>query len=176
MRVIAGHLGGRQFSSPRGHRTHPMSDKGRGALFNALGDISGLSLLDAFAGSGALSFEAISRGAARATAIDIDRNAQKAIADNIKALNLASQVKLVKAVASSWLSTTDDLFDLVLLDPPFDDLQPNLLTRLAERTKPGGVLVLSLPPKAQISLSDNFHPLATKSYGDNQLVFYRRIP
>jgi 16S rRNA (guanine966-N2)-methyltransferase len=63
MRVVAGSLKGRIFNEPSGHQTHPMSEKVRGALFNALGDIEGLSVLDAFAGSGALSFEAVSRGA-----------------------------------------------------------------------------------------------------------------
>jgi len=175
MRVIAGRLGGRQFASPHGHRTHPMSDKGRGALFNTLGDIEGLTVLDAFAGSGALSFEAVSRGAAQATAIERDRSAQLTIAENIKTLGLAGQVKLVKAPANSWLSTTSEEFDLVLLDPPFEDLQLGLLARLAERTLPGGVAVFSLPPNAEVQLPDQFEHLATKKYGDNQLVFYRRI-
>jgi 16S rRNA (guanine966-N2)-methyltransferase len=83
MRIIAGRLGGRHFASPQGRRTHPMSDKMRGALFNALGDIDGLSVLDAFAGSGALAFEAVSRGAGHAVAIDVDKSAQRAIAENI---------------------------------------------------------------------------------------------
>jgi 16S rRNA (guanine966-N2)-methyltransferase len=152
-----------------------MSDKGRGALFNALGDIDGMTVLDAFAGSGALGFEAVSRGASRVTAIERDRQAQTAIADNIEALDLAGSVKLVRANAAGWLTTTDDMFDLVLLDPPFENLQPGLLARLAERTAPGGVAVLSLPPKAEIHLSgDRFEHLTTKAYGDNQLVFYRK--
>lgn len=175
MRIIAGRLGGRQFISPSGHRTHPMSDKGRGALFNALGDIAGLSVLDAFAGSGALGFEAISRGAARVTAIERDRNAQLAVSDNIRALGMQREVKLIKANAAGWLSTSDETFDLILLDPPFDDLQPNLLVRLAGRAKPGGVVVLSLPPDAEITLSkEHFERLIDKQYGDNQLVFYRK--
>ena len=60
MRVISGKFGGQLFDAPKGHRTHPMSEKVRGALFSVLGDISGLTVLDAFAGSGALSIEAIS--------------------------------------------------------------------------------------------------------------------
>jgi 16S rRNA (guanine(966)-N(2))-methyltransferase RsmD len=152
-----------------------MSDKGRGALFNALGDIGGMTVLDAFAGSGALGFEAVSRGASRVLAIERDRQAQTAIADNIEALGLAGSVKLVRANAAGWLTTTDDVFDLVLLDPPFENLQPGLLARLAGRTAPGGVVVLSLPPKAEIHLSgDRFEHLTTKAYGDNQLVFYRK--
>src|ERR1700756_1715958 len=104
MRIIAGRLGGRRFASPRGHRTHPMSDKMRGALFNSLGELAGLSVLDAFAGSGALAFEAVSRGAKGAVAIDLDRSAQQAIAANITALGLQDQVKLVRASAGAWLS------------------------------------------------------------------------
>jgi 16S rRNA (guanine966-N2)-methyltransferase len=174
MRVIAGSLGGRNFHSPSGHRTHPMSDKLRGALFNALGDISGLSVLDAFAGSGALSCEAVSRGASGVLAIDTDRNAQQVIASNIENLGIAKQVKLVKASIGAWLSTTDQQFDIVLADPPYDNLQPELLLRLAKRVKPGGLCVLSLPPDATISLSDEFKLLSHKDYGDASLRFYRR--
>lgn len=174
MRIIAGRLGGRNFTSSKGHRTHPMSDKGRGALFNALGDINGLTVLDAFAGSGALSFEAVSRGAKHATAIERDRNAQQAISANVKELGLAGQVKLIKANAAGWLTTSDDTFNLVLLDPPFEDLQPNLIVKLAGRTVPDGTVVLSLPPDADVPLPAGFEHLTTKEYGDNQLVFYRK--
>jgi 16S rRNA (guanine966-N2)-methyltransferase len=175
MRIIAGTLGGRQFKDPAGHRTHPMNDKGRNALFNALGDISGLAVLDPFGGTGALGFEAVSRGAAHATTIDKDRNAQRHIEENIKLLGLGKQVKLIKASANAWLSTTDQAFDLVLLDPPFEELQPALLTRLAECTKVNGVVDFSLPPKAEVNLPANFEFLTNKAYGDNQLVFYRRL-
>lgn len=123
MRIISGSLGGQQFASTKGHRTHPMSDKMRGALFNALGDISGLTVLDAFAGSGAISFEAVSRGAAHSMAIERDRQAQQAIAESIEKLKLNSRIKLVKASANSWLGTSDDLFDIVLVDPPWEDPQ-----------------------------------------------------
>ena len=103
MRVIAGRLGGRNFASPHGNKTHPMSDKVRGALFNSLGDIEGLRCLDAFAGTGALAFEAISRGATTALALENDPSAQRTIDENIKELKLYRQVKLVKAAAGSWL-------------------------------------------------------------------------
>lgn len=175
MRIIAGRLGGHPFVSPSGHRTHPMSDKSRGALFNALGDIEGLTVLDAFAGSGALSFEAISRGAKHAITIERDRSAQITIAANIKSLGLGRSVKLIKANAAGWLTTSDETFDLVLIDPPFDDLQPNLLVRLAARTHAGGLAVLSLPPDAEIALpTEEFERITAKRYGDNQLVFYRK--
>lgn len=174
MRIIAGGLKGREFKSPRGNKTHPMSDKVRGALFNVLGDISGLSFLDAFAGSGALSFEAVSRGAASAIAIDNDKNAAKTVAENIKALGLEN-VKSIQAGASSWSENNQDKqFDIVLLDPPYDDLQINLLEKLADRhVKPDGLAVLSFagkiePPDLGIEV------VANKNYGDSQLIFYRK--
>jgi 16S rRNA (guanine966-N2)-methyltransferase len=174
MRVIAGKLGGRNFLSPHTHRTRPMSDKVRGALFNSLGDISGLNVLDAFTGSGALAYEAISRGADNVVAIDMDKNAQDAILKNIRSLNLSAHLKLVKANAGSWLKTTDQLFDIVLCDPPYDDIQPILIIRLAQRLKPNGILVLSLPSNTKLNLGDEFTHLQEKKYGDASLIFYRR--
>jgi len=174
MRIIAGSLSGRQFVSPHGQRTHPMADKVRGALFNALGDISGLSVLDAFAGSGALSFEAISRGAGSALAIETDRQAQRTIAENSRQLGLGN-VKLIRAAAGAWLTTSQEMFDLVLLDPPYDKLQTSLLSELAARANPGGTIVISLPPDSDFQLpATSYELLAKKSYGDASLDFYRR--
>lgn len=153
-----------------------MSDKARGALFNILGDIDGMHVLDPFAGTGALSFEAISRGAARSVAVETDRPAQQVIEQNIKALGLEEEVKLVKASANAWLTTNhDDVFDLVLCDPPHDDLQPNLLVRLAQRVGPDGLLVLSWPGSQDAPEFNKLGKVEQRSYGDMQLVFYRRI-
>jgi 16S rRNA (guanine966-N2)-methyltransferase len=151
-----------------------MSDKIRGALFNVLGDIGGLSVLDAFAGSGALSFEAVSRGASNAVAIDSDRAAQQALADNVADLGLANEVKLIKSSAAAWLSTTSSLYDLVLCDPPYDDVKQPLLEQLAKRCKPGGIITLSLPPQTNIKLTDGYELLSNRNYGDAELRFYRR--
>src|SRR5262245_46897524 len=102
MRVIAGSLGGRTFDSPPGHRTHPMSEKARGAIFNALGELSGLTVLDAFAGSGALTIEAISRGAESALAIDVDKYAYETIQANFKALKLDEKAIVMRKNVSGW--------------------------------------------------------------------------
>lgn len=174
MRVIAGRLGGRLFDSPSNSRTHPMSDKARGALFNILGDLQDLSVLDAFAGTGALSFEAISRGAVRATTIEMDKTAQRVITNNIRTLGVAGKVKLIQATANAWLQTTAETFDIVLCDPPYHDLQPNLLQRLTERVVPDGIFVLSWPNnEAPLPLKD-LTQIDQRSYGDMQLIFYRR--
>lgn len=123
MRVIAGRLGGRNFQSPHGHRTHPMSDKMRGAIFGVLGDISGLNALDAFSGSGALAIEAISRGADSAVAIEVDKGAHSVITENFKSLGIDHQVKAVRAFAGAWSTRHQaQLFDLIFADPPYDNV------------------------------------------------------
>src|SRR5665213_1700520 len=131
MRVIAGELKGQQFQAPHGHKTHPMSDKMRGALFNILGDIEGLTFLDAFAGSGGLSFEAVSRGAASVVALEKEGAAQTTIDRNIKDLHLHKAVHLSRANAAGWsIHNMESEYDILLLDPPYDDLQLNLLQSL----------------------------------------------
>jgi 16S rRNA (guanine(966)-N(2))-methyltransferase RsmD len=152
-----------------------MSDKLRGALFNSLGDISCLTILDAFAGSGALSLEAASRGSGPVVSIDPDRSAQQTIEANIKLLGLQKTIKLIRASANAWLSTTDQKFDIVLCDPPYDDANIKLLEKLAERAKPGGVIVFSLPPNDTFSLGEPYKMLHEKNYGDATLSFYRRL-
>ncbi|MEI6237412.1 MAG: RsmD family RNA methyltransferase [Candidatus Saccharibacteria bacterium] len=88
MRIVAGNLRGHHFDSPKNAKTHPMSDKMRGALFNMLGDIEGLTVFDAFGGSGALSFEAISRGAKSAIITEVDKYAWAVIKQNSDKLKL----------------------------------------------------------------------------------------
>jgi 16S rRNA (guanine966-N2)-methyltransferase len=176
MRVIAGYLGGRNFAGPRGHRTHPMSDKMRGALFGALGDIKGLSVLDAFAGSGALAIEAISRGAKHATAIEVDKSAHTVIKANLKELNLQDRIKATRAFAGAWSTRNQaQLFDLILLDPPYDDIPYRDLKKLPRHLKPDGVMVLSWPGKMERLKFPGFEVIQSKRYGDSQLVFYRRL-
>lgn len=176
MRIIAGELKGQQFQAPNGHKTHPMSDKMRGALFNILGDIEGLTFLDAFSGSGALAFEAVSRGAANVIILENERTAQKSIDTNIKQLHLQKKVHLSKANAGGWsLHNMEKKFDIVLLDPPYDDLQPGLLERLIKRhVKANGLAVLSYPGKADAPLFEGAKVVEQKNYGDGQLIFYRK--
>jgi len=152
-----------------------MSDKIRGALFNMLGDIQGLTVLDAFAGSGALSFEAISRGAASAVAIDHDRAAQSIIAKNIKALGLQRVIKNVDASANAWLQKNPEArFDIVLCDPPYNDVQLHLVTNLAHCINDNGIFVLSWPGAEAVPDLISYKKVAHRTYGDAQLIFYAR--
>jgi 16S rRNA (guanine966-N2)-methyltransferase len=176
MRIITGALKGRIFREPHGSRTHPMSEKVRGALFNTLGDIEGLTILDAFAGSGALSFEGVSRGAKYVIAIDHDKHAARAIKENIRSLNLADKVKAINANASSWSDNNPDArFSIVILAPPYDNLQVKLLDKLTKHASGGGVLVLDWPGNLAEPAFEGLEKITNKNYGDAQLVFYRKI-
>ncbi len=176
MRVIAGRLGGRNFASPHGHRTHPMSEKIRGALFGSLGDIKGLTVLDAFAGSGALAIESISRGAKSAVAIEVDKNAHRIMSENNKSLEIAQRIKAVRAFAGAWSTRNQaQLFNLILLDPPYDNIPYRDLKHMPRHLLDGGTLVLSWPGKAEPLKFEGLDVIQTKNYGDAQLVFYQKI-
>lgn len=174
MRVISGWLGGRIFDSPRGHRTHPMSEKMRSAIFGALGDIKGLTVLDAFSGSGALAIEAISRGAKSAYAVEVDPAAYKVIQANISSLELDERIKATRAYAGAWSTRhQNQTFDLVLLDPPYDNIPYRDLKRMPRHVAEGGVLVLSWPGKVDPLTFEDLQIVQQKTYGDSQLIFYK---
>lgn len=175
MRVIAGELGGRFFAGPDSSATHPMAERVRGALFNALGDIGGMAVLDAFGGSGALAFEAISRGARSAMIVERDKRAQKVIAENIQALGLADSAKLIRASVRAWSDTSPDaLFDLVLCDPPYHDLQLSTVSKLISHVKPNGLMVLSYPGRESAPTVNGVVVVDISKYGDAALAYYRK--
>jgi 16S rRNA (guanine966-N2)-methyltransferase len=120
VRVIAGTRGGRSLRAPRGRDVRPTADRVREALFSILGPLEGISVLDLFAGSGALAIEALSRGAASATLVDRSPAAIAAITDNLRSLSLAAEV--CRCDAARFLERARERprqYDLVFLDPPY---------------------------------------------------------
>lgn len=169
-------MGGRQFDAPKGHRTHPMSEKARGGLFSALGDIEGLSVLDAFAGSGALSFEAISRGAKHATAIDIDKSAISTVVNSAKKLGINDKIKAIRANASGWSDNNPHAkYDIIICDPPFDQLKINLIQKIAKHIEEDGIFIVSQDSSLKSFELKLLKIVKTKSYGDVILTFYKSI-
>lgn len=125
MRVVSGDLGGRKLVTPDGSDTRPTSDRVREAMFNSLFSldaIEGARVLDAFAGSGALGIEALSRGALHATFVETGRDALAALRENLEMLQLGAQGRVVPGDALVHLERTaveERHYDLVLLDPPY---------------------------------------------------------
>lgn len=172
MRIISGTLGGRNFETTA-NATHPMSEKMRGAIFSSIGDIEGLTVLDVCSGSGAISFEAISRGATNAVAVESNKRAQYDIESNIKKLGISSSVKLVKANFYSWQQFNYDVFDVVIIDPPYNDVRLYQINELESKVSSKGLLIISLPPESELPEFKNLDIISEKSYGDSKLVFYR---
>ena len=125
MRVVSGDLGGRKLVTPSGSDTRPTSDRVREAMFNSLFSldaIEGARVLDAFAGSGALGIEALSRGALHATFVESGRDALAALRENLETLQLDAQGRVVPGNALAHLeraAAEGHHYDLVLLDPPY---------------------------------------------------------
>src|SRR4051812_35455574 len=121
MRIATGIYGGRVITAPKSAGTRPMTDKVRTALFDILGPLDGKTVLDAYAGSGAIGFEALSRGAARVTAIEMATGAVKTLQANQAYLGLGIEYGLVRSKVEAWLArpqTQSERFDLIIADPP----------------------------------------------------------
>jgi len=124
MRVIGGTAKGRRVKSFKGQYLRPTADRVKEALFNILPhDLSGWKVLDLFAGTGNLTFEALSRGAEQACLVDVSREASKMIRKNIEALGFSRSARVLGIPvlrAFHVLAGRGDKFDLILADPPYD--------------------------------------------------------
>ena len=133
IRIIGGEFRGRRIAVPGRPGVRPTPDRVRETLFNWLGQsLEGLACLDLFAGSGALGFEAASRGAARVVMVEQDRAAFEALKKTLEVLK-ARQVELVRDDAFAYLKRAADAFDVVFLDPPFGQ---NVLPAVLRQLKP----------------------------------------
>jgi 16S rRNA (guanine966-N2)-methyltransferase len=136
MRVIGGRSRGRRLAAKLPPSVRPTSDRVREAIFDILGSqggVDGLAVVDLFCGSGALGVEALSRGAASSTFVDLDPDALAAVRRNLDAVGLGEEpATLVRAALPGWLETAAaGTFDLALCDPPYDfENWPALLAAL----------------------------------------------
>ncbi len=173
VRVISGVARGRKLVSPEGTDTRPTPERVREATFNALGSlgaVTGATVLDLFAGSGAMGIEALSRGAARTTFVDEDIAARRAIEANLATCGLAeSATVLAKPVERFVREARDRRWDLALLDPPYDyDGWPELLLDL-----PADLAVLE--SNREVEPPFGWEVLRAKRYGRTHVVIARRI-
>jgi len=174
MRIIAGSRKGHTIHAPRGRDTRPTSDRVRENVFNLVGPVDGATVLDLYAGSGAMGMEALSRGAARAVFVERDGEAVRAIERNLDKLRLGGTVLRQDAVTA--LATepgSGRKYDLVLVDPPYDmypDLQPQLARYLPAVLAEDGLLVLETDARVEPEL-----PLpqrTSRKYGQARITVY----
>jgi len=176
IRIISGEFGGRLIDAPEGRRMHPMGERIRNALFNSIGsEIKGAQVLDAFAGTGSIGLEALSRGAEYATFVERDKLLQKILAGNIARLGVEERTALIRTSVANWLATKDETkFDIIFADPPYNDVQFSTVAELLGLLKPGALMVLSHPGKGEVPTKNGVVVVDNRSYGNADLTFYRR--
>ena len=150
VRIIAGEHRGRRIAAPKGEKTRPTSDRVRENAFNLLGPVDDATVLDLFAGSGAMGLEALSRGAASCVFVESDRDACRVINANLETLRLRATV-LCRDVFSA-LASDNGPYDLVLCDPPYDfkahDTARAAPRPAARRGRRSGLRVVVAAPRA----------------------------
>jgi len=150
--------------------TRPTSDRVRENAFNLVGPVDGADGIDLFAGSGALGLEALSRGAARMTFVEADREACRTIDANLEQLGLHATV-LCQDVARALAQERRD-YDLVLCDPPYDYDLGRIAGDLAKLVRTAGVLVLESTSRAEPPGLDGLVVRTSRTYGAARLTLY----
>lgn len=192
LRITAGAYRGRNIKAPDGTLTHPMGSREKMALFNSLvslikdkkasessfdGPLAGVeAVLDLFCGSGALGLEALSRGAKKAVFVDNSAAALQSVKSNISLLNVSDRTEVIKADIKNLASTSVawQKYDLILVDPPYDNY-PDSLENLEDLLEKDGILVLSHPASVNpASILPRLELISTKTYAAANLSFFRQ--
>ncbi|MDB4946018.1 MAG: rRNA ((966)-N(2))-methyltransferase [Labilithrix sp.] len=185
MRITGGRWRSRAIEAPRGTTTRPTSDRVREALFSMLvsdgvltpdEETPGPAVLDLYAGTGALAFEALSRGAARAVLVEQGKDAIAAIQKNVKALDALRIARVVASRVDRALDRIDGPFGLVFLDPPYADVPTpafaDILARTASLLATGGVLVLEHASSDAAPAIPGLAQDRSRRHGDTTLTLY----
>jgi 16S rRNA (guanine966-N2)-methyltransferase len=181
MRVIGGNARGRRLKVAKGQAVRPTSSRVKEALFNILPhDLSGIKLLDLFAGTGNVSIEAISRGAVEAILIDSSDESGKVIRENLRRVQFADRAMVWIVPVSRalrLLARRGESFDMIFLDPPYRhnwvEVCLNVISR-ANLLRPSGTLIVEHSAREEIK--PEYGSLILKdrrSYGDTLLSFFK---
>jgi 16S rRNA (guanine966-N2)-methyltransferase len=185
MRIVAGRFRGRTLVAPAGAHTRPTTDRARQALFDVLSHapwvpaLEGVRVIDLFAGSGGLGFEALSRGAAFCLFVETDEAARGAIRDNVEALHLFGETRVHRRDATDLglrPASTGPAFDLAFLDPPYrKGLGEQALAGLAAGAwlAPGALVVFERAADEPDPVTPGFEPLDHRKWGAASVHFLR---
>jgi 16S rRNA (guanine966-N2)-methyltransferase len=186
MRIVGGDFKGRALTTPDGRNTRPTSDRAREAIFNILAhadwapDLDGARVMDVFAGSGALGFEALSRGASFCLFVETDEAARGAIRDNVETLGLFGQTRVHRRDATQLgvrPGSQAEAFDLVFLDPPY---YKGLGEQALDCLRQGGwlsgnaTIVFERGVDEGDFATDVWEKINTKIYGAAQVLFLKQ--
>jgi 16S rRNA (guanine966-N2)-methyltransferase len=175
VRIIAGSRKGHKIAAPKGEDTRPTGDRVREAAFNLIGPVDGATVLDLFAGSGAMGLEALSRGAQSATFVEANARAAGAIQDNLDKLRLTGarivREEAVRALAAE--GSAGRKYDLVLVDAPYDlypDLEPMLARYLPNVLAEDALVVVETSARVEPALP--LRQRTSRAYGAARLTLF----
>lgn len=168
MRIVAGEFGGRRLSRPKDARVRPTADRVREAWMSILADaIPGARVLDLYAGSGALGLEALSRGAASATFVELNPPSLQALTANVAALGVADRATVHRGDALRYVEAlSPGAFDVALADPPYARDDAARLVALFRSTPFARIL------SVEHSAAERLDGDSTRRYGDTALTFF----
>ncbi len=174
-KITGGSLGSRKLRSPKGPQVRPTPGRVKESLFSILMNrLDGARVLDLFAGTGAIGFEAASRGAARVVSVEVQREIAQAIEGAAKDLGVNGVVTVFPAPAERALYRLEGPFDIVYLDPPYADPVPLQLFRLMLERKllaPDALVVYEHPAKRILPQIPGYRSVREEVYGDVGLAF-----
>ena len=178
MRIIAGSLKGRQLNTPTGIDLRPTSAKLRETLFNVIGPrISGANVIDGFAGTGAVGIEALSRGAAHVTFIEYDNRAIGLTTENVRRCDIKAGCEIIFGSFKETMKKnfSVDEFDLIFLDPPYEEDGLKEIIKTAEsKLAVDGLLVIEHSRRRRApEAAGRMRRMRTLLSGDSSLDFYQ---
>lgn len=186
MRVVAGSAKGRRLKSPTTRETRPVMDRVKTALFDILAPrIRDTRFLDLFAGTGSIGIEALSRGAATATFIELDAEAQKCLRDNLAITGFTSRSEVQRTDAFAFLErafTGGRRYDILYIAPPqYRGLAAHAVAQLdaAPLVGQGGLVIAQIHPRERSDLDvltlQRLHVTDERRYGSTLLIFYELV-
>lgn len=182
MRIISGIHKGHKLKAPKGENTRPTADRVKEAVFSVLGSKTQDALvLDLFAGSGALSFEALSRGAEKAILIEKNKQAYGIIMDNAEKLKTKDKIEVFLCDINVYMNQPyikEIKFDLIFLDPPYDSSYYDILYKIEklEILSDNGVIVVETSKKNDLRshLFTDIQIVKESVYGDTKVYYFQK--
>lgn len=177
LRIVAGEKRGRLIRVPKEDGVRPTSEVVREAVFNVLGEIGGLRVLDLFAGSGAMGLEALSRGADHCVFVERDPKTLAMLRKNISILGYEAECKVLMSdyrTATRALKIEETIFDLLFVDPPYRmlaEVEAELTGSISALLSSGGVMVVEGPSGHGNDFG--LSPVFERSYGDTKVTMVR---
>jgi 16S rRNA (guanine966-N2)-methyltransferase len=183
MRVVSGSAKGRKLKAPKTPGTRPVMDRVKTALFDILaGDVRDTRFLDLFAGTGSIGIEALSRGAASATFVELGAEALRCVRENLAITGFTNRAEVMRADVFLFLASAHAAggrFDIVYVAPPqYKGMAARTLAQLdaAPVTEPGGLVIAQVHPTERAELADlallHLRPYDERRYGSTLLLFY----